>query len=162
MSLPPGAELPGRVWQTAEPSIEEIGESSSPAPRWQQGTSEGLRGAVALPAVDGDDVLAVVELVFTSDVVITERLMRSLSGIGHELGHFLRRRRGELEAMRLTARELEVLQLVARGNSMPQIAQVLVVSPSTVKSHLENIYAKLQVSDRASAVATALRLGLID
>jgi ATP/maltotriose-dependent transcriptional regulator MalT len=92
---------------------------------------------------------------------LTDRLMRSLTGIGYELGHFLSRRRGELGPPALTPRELEVLQLAAQGHSGRQIAERLVVSPATVKTHLSNTYEKLAVSDRASAVATALRLGLI-
>jgi DNA-binding CsgD family transcriptional regulator len=61
----------------------------------------------------------------------------------------------------LTAREREILQLAADGLSGPEIAQVLVVSPGTVKTHFQNIYAKLGVSERAGAVAKALRQGLI-
>lgn len=63
---------------------------------------------------------------------------------------------------RLTDRELQVLQLAASGASGPEIANLLVISPTTVKTHFENIYGKLGAPDRAYAVATALRLGLID
>ena len=62
----------------------------------------------------------------------------------------------------LTPREREVLQLAAEGLSGPSTADRLVVSPGTVKTHLSNIYAKLGVNDRAAAVATGLRFGLID
>jgi PAS domain S-box-containing protein len=62
---------------------------------------------------------------------------------------------------RLTPREREVLQLAADGRSTRDIAGLLVVSPGTVKTHLQHIYAKLDARDRASAVATAIRLGLI-
>jgi PAS domain S-box-containing protein len=62
---------------------------------------------------------------------------------------------------RLTAREAEVLELAADGRSTRDIAAVLVLSPGTVKTHLQNIYAKLGARDRVSAVATAMRLGLI-
>jgi ATP/maltotriose-dependent transcriptional regulator MalT len=61
----------------------------------------------------------------------------------------------------LSAREVEVLALAADGASGPAIAARLVLSPSTVKTHFENIYEKLGVSDRAAAVALALRIGLI-
>lgn len=61
----------------------------------------------------------------------------------------------------LTARELEVLQLAAEGFTGPMIADKLVVSPATVRTHFENIYAKLLVGDRAGSVAKAMRLGLI-
>ena len=62
----------------------------------------------------------------------------------------------------LTPREREVLRLAAQGRSAPQIAADLVIGESTVKTHLANIYAKLGVPDRAAAVATAIRRGLID
>ena len=62
---------------------------------------------------------------------------------------------------RLTAREREVLGLMAEGLSGPQIARELIVSPSTVKSHIENIYEKLGVSHRGAAVAEGMRRGLL-
>lgn len=62
---------------------------------------------------------------------------------------------------RLTDREREVLQLAAEGHSTRDIAAALVVSHGTVKTHLQHIYAKLDARDRVSAVATAMRLGLI-
>ena len=62
----------------------------------------------------------------------------------------------------LSPRELEVLQLSATGHKRRQIADALALSQSTVKTHLEHIYAKLGVSDRASAVGHGLRHGLID
>ena len=61
----------------------------------------------------------------------------------------------------LTERELEVLQLVAEGQSSRSIADRLVISESTVKTHLAHVYEKLDASDRAAAVARAMRLGLI-
>jgi DNA-binding NarL/FixJ family response regulator len=62
----------------------------------------------------------------------------------------------------LTPREREVLQLAADGHRAPQIAERLYLSPGTVKTHFQNIYAKMGVGDRASAVASALRSGLIE
>jgi two-component system nitrate/nitrite response regulator NarL len=62
----------------------------------------------------------------------------------------------------LTPREVEILQLAADGSAGKEIAARLVVSPATVKTHFSNIYEKLGVSDRAAAVATAMRLGVIE
>jgi two-component system nitrate/nitrite response regulator NarL len=62
----------------------------------------------------------------------------------------------------LTEREREVLRLVATGRSAPEIARRLFIQPSTVKSHLHNIYKKLGVSDRAAAVAEGMRRGLLE
>jgi HD-GYP domain-containing protein (c-di-GMP phosphodiesterase class II) len=61
----------------------------------------------------------------------------------------------------LTAREVDVLALLARGNSNKQIAQQLVVSPKTAANHVEHIYAKLSVSSRAAATLYATQHGLI-
>jgi two-component system nitrate/nitrite response regulator NarL len=61
----------------------------------------------------------------------------------------------------LTAREQEVLGMLASGASAPEIARRLFLSPATVKSHLHNVYEKLGVSDRAAAVAEGMRRGLI-
>jgi ATP/maltotriose-dependent transcriptional regulator MalT len=62
----------------------------------------------------------------------------------------------------LTPREIEVLALAAAGHSGPGLAQQLVLSPATVKTHFKNIYDKLDVRTRAAAVAKAMRLGIID
>ena len=61
----------------------------------------------------------------------------------------------------LTARELEILRLTAEGCSAPDIAEALALSTATVKTHLGHTYAKLGVSERAAAVATAIRRGLL-
>ncbi len=66
-----------------------------------------------------------------------------------------------LAGERLTERELDVLRLLSHGGSTKEIAQSLVVSEETVKSHLARIYQKLGVGDRTSAVALALRRGLV-
>lgn len=62
----------------------------------------------------------------------------------------------------LTQREQEVLVLMARGMSAPDMAEHLILSPATVRSHIQTLYEKLSVSDRAAAVATAMRQGLIE
>jgi two-component system nitrate/nitrite response regulator NarL len=62
----------------------------------------------------------------------------------------------------LTSREGEVLRLIADGLSAPQIAKELHLSTTTVKTHLHTLYEKLGVSDRAAAVAEAMRRGLLE
>jgi DNA-binding NarL/FixJ family response regulator len=62
----------------------------------------------------------------------------------------------------LSQRELEVLELVATGNTNRETAAKLFISEATVKTHLLNIYAKLGVSDRASAVAEAFNRRLLN
>ena len=62
----------------------------------------------------------------------------------------------------LTGRELDVLQLVARGYTNPQIAQALFISPKTAEAHVSNILGKLGVGRRVEAAAVAERLDLLD
>jgi DNA-binding CsgD family transcriptional regulator len=61
----------------------------------------------------------------------------------------------------LTAREVEVLGLLARGHSTKEIGRQLVVSPKTAANHIEHIYAKLGVSSRAAATLFATQHGLM-
>jgi ATP/maltotriose-dependent transcriptional regulator MalT len=60
----------------------------------------------------------------------------------------------------LTARELQVLQLIAQGQSNSEIAQELVIAVSTVKSHINKIFNKLNVSNRTQALVRAQALQL--
>jgi two-component system nitrate/nitrite response regulator NarL len=62
----------------------------------------------------------------------------------------------------MTERERETLRLIAEGLSAPAIADVLHLSTATVKTHLQHIYEKLGVSERAAAVAEAMRRGLLE
>jgi DNA-binding CsgD family transcriptional regulator len=63
--------------------------------------------------------------------------------------------------VRLTKREVEVLSLIAQGNSSKEAADALYVSKRTVDFHLANIYDKLNVNNRVQAFRAATRLGLI-
>jgi len=63
--------------------------------------------------------------------------------------------------LHLTRRELEVLRLVAEGQTDREVAEALVISPRTVNRHLSNIFVKLDVPGRAAAVAYAVRQGLV-
>jgi two-component system nitrate/nitrite response regulator NarL len=72
------------------------------------------------------------------------------------------RSRSQSEAPVLSEREREVLELLCEGLSAPQIGRRLVLGTSTIKSHLSRLYEKLGVSDRAAAVAEAMRRGLVE
>ncbi len=61
----------------------------------------------------------------------------------------------------LTSREMEVLELIVRGQSNKEIAASLKISEATVKSHINNILSKLGVTDRTQAATTALQRGLV-
>ena len=74
-------------------------------------------------------------------------------------GHRLPRRREAVAG--LTAREVEVLILLARGMSNRQIAERLVITPKTAGNHIEHIYAKIGASSRAGAAMFAVQHGLL-
>jgi DNA-binding NarL/FixJ family response regulator len=61
----------------------------------------------------------------------------------------------------LSERELEVLGMIAEGRTNQEIAEKLIISPTTVKTHVQNILRKLGVSDRTQAAVYAVRCGLI-
>jgi two-component system, NarL family, nitrate/nitrite response regulator NarL len=82
---------------------------------------------------------------------------RLASGLAVEI-----RRRAEPSGPSLSTREREVLNMIASGRSIPAIAEALFLAPSTVKTHVQRLYEKLGVGDRAAAVAEAMRRGLLE
>jgi LuxR family transcriptional regulator, maltose regulon positive regulatory protein len=62
----------------------------------------------------------------------------------------------------LTEREIDVLRLIAEGLSNPEIAEKLVLSVGTVKTHVKHIYSKLNVDDRVKAASKAREIKLLD
>jgi two-component system, NarL family, nitrate/nitrite response regulator NarL len=62
----------------------------------------------------------------------------------------------------LTEREHQILYRIAEGRSIPEIAKELFLSQSTIKTHVDHLYRKLGVSDRAAAVAQAMRRGIME
>jgi two-component system NarL family response regulator len=115
----------------------------------------GARGYV-LKARDAEHLIQTVRLVAGGNMVIDPQLVVALAD---ELSQAKERDR---KAETLTAREIEVLQLLAFGHTNKDIADQLFISPDTVKTHLEHIFEKLGASDRTAAVAEALRRRLIE
>ena len=96
-----------------------------------------------------DDLVAAVRAVAGGETVLAPSVARRLvAGVRNA-------------AERLTARELEVLAVVARGGSNAQIGVELFISEATVKTHLLRIFAKLGVDDRTRAVTVALERGIL-
>lgn len=162
LRLPPGVCLPGKVWEVGLPINVVDVQRDALYGRCAAAIGAGLRGAVGIPALSGEEVVAVIELHRRDAGALDERLMRSLAAVGSEVGRFLVHRRGELGSSPLTARQLEIIALAAQGRSGGEIAEQLCISATTVKSHFTGIYARLGVSDRAAAVAEAIRHGLIE
>jgi DNA-binding NarL/FixJ family response regulator len=115
----------------------------------------GARGYV-LKSMDAEQLIQAVHLVASGNMVFDPQVVVALA---EEL---TRSREREERGDVLTAREIEVLQLLAFGNSNKDIAEQLDISAETVKTHLEHIFRKLGTSDRTAAVAEALRRRVID
>ena len=81
-------------------------------------------------------------------------------GAQHGLADALRNRQNDSRPA-LTSREIDILRLAADGGSAQAIGSELHISVATVKTHLQHAYDKLGVSDRAAAVAQAIRRGLL-
>jgi len=104
--------------------------------------------------VDGDEIYEAIVAVAEGQTVLSSEVQRQLAGaIRHRDAH---------ERPVLTPREQEVLELAAEGLSTREIATRLSVASATVKTHLQSIFHKLDVPDRTSAVAAALRRGMLE
>lgn len=93
------------------------------------------------------------------------RCARGDGYLAHQLAASLAtevKKRAKGDGPQLTDRELEVVRMIADGLSIPQIAAALHLGASTVKTHVQNLYEKLGVSDRGSAVAEAMRRRLVE
>jgi PAS domain-containing protein/DNA-binding CsgD family transcriptional regulator len=162
LRLPKGIGLVGWAWEAREPVDLAALSPDRRYVRQEMAERAGLKTGVALPALAGDEVLAVIDVHSMDQVPVTAQSLQTLRGVGYEIGHLLASRRGQLVRNPLTTRELQILRLAADGLSAPQIAGELCIERSTVKTHFDHIYAKIGKSDRAAAVAHALRRGLID
>ncbi len=116
----------------------------------------GAAGFV-LKDTPADDLVAAIRVTVNGgswlDPRVTPRLLARLRVQSHDDTHQLDQ---------LTAREREVLGLMACGRTNPEIAAALYLGERTVKSHIGNIFAKLGARDRAAAVLVAYRTGLVD
>ena len=114
---------------------------------------QGAAGYLPKESSRAEIVNAVLDCAQGRDVVAAQLA----SGLAMEI-----RRRAEPSGPTLSGREREVLGLIAGGSSIPMIAKELFLAPSTVKTHVQRLYEKLGVGDRAAAVAEAMRRGLLD
>lgn len=105
-----------------------------------------------LIALETDASPLKLQLSYVGQVASNEILLRLVEGDSENENLVLKRK------LHLTQRESEVLMWIARGKSNRDIAEILNLSPRTVNKHLEQIYAKLGVENRASAAALAVRM----
>ncbi|PRY22908.1 response regulator [Pseudosporangium ferrugineum] len=120
-------------------------------------------GGFLLKRATPERLIDAVRVLASGDALIDPAVTRELIGV------FVARQSGSRAAPpeperlgRLTGREREVLRLVAEGYSNAEIAELLTVAESTVKTHVKRIITKIDARDRAQAVVLAYRGGLMD
>jgi len=118
-----------------------------------QALEEGAAGYLAKDSSRSEIVEAVVR-VAKGEVVVPPALT---AGLVEQI-----RLRSQPDGLVLSEREQQIVQGFARGLSIPQLAAELVIGTSTVKTYAQRLYEKLGVSDRAAAVAEAMRRGLLE
>lgn len=119
---------------------------------WLNQCAEAPPGAEQAPlALTARNAVAGMQLIYIAQIGADEYLLRLVEGAIEDDHKLLRRK------LTVTEREAEVLLWIARGKSNRDIAEILDLSPRTVNKHLEQIYAKLGVENRASAAALAVR-----
>jgi DNA-binding NarL/FixJ family response regulator len=126
----------------------------------------GLRAGASgflLKDVPPDQLTAAIRAVAAGDAVVAPRITRRLlDAFAHQLpDNSAKSPRSHPRLQELTAREREVLLEVAAGRTNAEIAERLVLSEATVKSHVGRILAKLDLRDRVQAVILAYELGLV-
>jgi DNA-binding NarL/FixJ family response regulator len=112
-----------------------------------------------LKDMEPTDVVDAVRIVAAGDALLAPRLTRRLIEAFVAAGGAAQRDAAPLEE--LTPREREVLTLVGQGLSNGEIAERLVLSPLTAKTHVARLFLKLGVRDRAQLVVTAYETGLV-
>jgi two-component system nitrate/nitrite response regulator NarL len=118
-----------------------------------QALEEGASGYLAKDSSRAEIVDAVIR-VAKGDTVVPPSLT---VGLVEQI-----RLRSQPDALVLSERERQIVQGFARGLSIPQLAGELFIGTSTVKTYAQRLYEKLGVSDRAAAVAEAMRRGLLE
>jgi DNA-binding NarL/FixJ family response regulator len=106
------------------------------------------------------DLIGAVRALYRGETLIPPRMLRGL------LTSLVYRQRDQDEAMRkiarLTSRERQVLEIVAAGGNNEKIAQTLVISPQTARTHIRNLLIKLELHSRLEAAAFASKIGMVE
>jgi NarL family two-component system response regulator LiaR len=134
-------------------ALTSFAENDQVFPAIQAGASSYL-----LKDVSPDDLVEAIRAVHRGEARMHPDIIRKLmQKVARETGPDRENLAGEL-----TDRELEVTRLVAQGRSNHEIAQALVISEKTVKTHVSNILSKLHLQDRTQLAIYAIKNGLVD
>jgi len=119
-----------------------------------QGIKAGATGYL-LKDCTPEDLSRAIRTVYAGDTIMAPEIARKMLLTFEEA-------ETEPSAPKLTDRELEVMNALARGKANKQIARDLSISEKTVRNHISNIYNKLHIYDRTQAVLYAIREGLVE
>jgi DNA-binding NarL/FixJ family response regulator len=137
-----------------EPDIEVLGEAAD----GEQAVAAGASGFL-LKDASPEQLIAAIHVINEGEAVlapsVTRRVVEAFSRFPARQDHLT----AALE--KLTAREREVLELLAKGSSNLEVARALFVSETTAKTHVRNVLAKLDLRDRVHAVVFAYESGLV-
>ncbi len=126
-------------------------------PTYMARAVSGGASGYLLKGIDSDEMLACLRSIAAGDMLLTKeelvRSLRSVSDVGNASGDLIEP---------LTEREQEVLRLLSTGLNNRELAGILFIAESTVKTHVEHIIGKLGVSDRVQAAVWAARNGLAE
>lgn len=148
-----GAEVAGAVVRDELPTRVLLISAHDEAAIVYKALQEGAAGFLPKESSRSELIAAVLDCAKGRDVIAPSLA----AGLAGEI-----RRRAEPEGPVLSPREREVLAMIAAGSSIPSMAKQMFLAPSTVKTHVARLYEKLGVSDRAAAVAEAMRRKLLD
>jgi two-component system nitrate/nitrite response regulator NarL len=148
-----GAEVAAAVARDALPTRVLLVSAHDESAIVYKALQQGAAGFLSKESTRSELVSAVLKCAKGKDIIGPELA----AGLASEI-----RRRNEPDTPTLSPREREVLKLIAGGSSIPAMAKELFLAPSTVKTHVQRLYEKLGVSDRAAAVAEAMRRKLLD
>jgi DNA-binding NarL/FixJ family response regulator len=119
----------------------------------------GARGYV-LKGAHHDEMLQVIRAVANGQALFGPAIATRMMKFFKSLGSIPQPTLPAQAFPELTAREREVLELIAQGLSNHEIAERLVISPKTVRNHITSIFSKLQVADRTQAILRARDAGM--
>lgn len=151
-----GVEICGAIKETAPTTGIIMLTASDDEADLYESIKAGAAGYLLKDGSTYDQVAEAVRLVAAGQSLISPSMATKL------LDEFVHMAKGPAPATTLTARELQVLRLVAHGKSNRDIAGELFISENTVKNHIRNILEKLQMKSRMEAAMFAVRSKLID
>ncbi|GAA3532059.1 DNA-binding response regulator [Aeromicrobium flavum] len=151
-----GVEICGAIKETAPTTGIIMLTASDDEADLYESIKAGAAGYLLKDGSTYDQVAEAVKLVAAGQSLISPSMATKL------LDEFVHMAKGPAPATTLTARELQVLRLVAHGKSNRDIAGELFISENTVKNHIRNILEKLQMKSRMEAAMYAVRSKLID